>query len=106
MPYPVATDCTSLSSNAVLTISLRTPEQLSDPTEPFELGDASLEQQRAHKRMMKNRASAARSRQRKQAYVDELEDKVRQLEDELDKAKKEIEELKELQGKLKADKTE
>jgi len=73
-----------------------THEQLSEPMGSVEAEDMSLEQQRAHKRMMKNRASAARSRQRKQAYVDELEDKVKALEDELVQARQEIEELKKL----------
>ncbi|PKA54044.1 Protein FD [Apostasia shenzhenica] len=49
---------------------------------------------RRHKRMMKNRESAARSRARKQAYTNELELEVAHLAEENSKLKKQNEELR------------
>ncbi|XP_062231705.1 ABSCISIC ACID-INSENSITIVE 5-like protein 2 isoform X5 [Phragmites australis] len=47
--------------------------------------------ERRQKRMIKNRESAARSRARKQAYTNELENKVSRLEEENDRLKKQKE---------------
>ncbi|KAK9124868.1 hypothetical protein Scep_013714 [Stephania cephalantha] len=47
--------------------------------------------ERRHKRMIKNRESAARSRARKQAYTNELENKVSRLEEENEKLKRQKE---------------
>ncbi|XWS65415.1 hypothetical protein CRYUN_Cryun05aG0110900 [Craigia yunnanensis] len=44
--------------------------------------------ERRHKRMIKNRESAARSRARKQAYTNELENKVSRLEEENERLRK------------------
>lgn len=51
--------------------------------------------ERRHKRMIKNRESAARSRARKQAYTNELENKVSRLEEENERLrrKKELEKM-------------
>ncbi|VAH82206.1 unnamed protein product [Triticum turgidum subsp. durum] len=54
-----------------------------------------------HKRMIKNRESAARSRERKQAYIAELESLVTQLEEENAHLSKEQEEAN--QRRLKED---
>ncbi|KAL6610407.1 hypothetical protein ACP70R_040376 [Stipagrostis hirtigluma subsp. patula] len=66
---------------------------LSDPQTPGrkrgatgEFADKMIE--RRQKRMIKNRESAARSRARKQAYTNELENKVSRLEDENERLKK------------------
>lgn len=48
---------------------------------------------RRHKRMMKNRESAARSRARKQAYTTELEQEVAHLEQENAKLRRQLEQL-------------
>ncbi|KAJ3682989.1 hypothetical protein LUZ60_013216 [Juncus effusus] len=47
--------------------------------------------ERRQKRMIKNRESAARSRARKQAYTNELENKILRLEEEIERLKKEKE---------------
>nr|CAB3459036.1 unnamed protein product [Digitaria exilis] len=44
--------------------------------------------ERRHKRMIKNRESAARSRARKQAYTNELENKIARLEEENERLRK------------------
>ncbi|XWS08212.1 hypothetical protein CRYUN_Cryun41cG0060300 [Craigia yunnanensis] len=44
--------------------------------------------ERRHKRMIKNRESAARSRERKQAYTTELENKISRLEEENERLRK------------------
>ncbi|CAM8878791.1 unnamed protein product [Rhodiola kirilowii] len=59
----------------------------SDSQTPFRKRNSSMEVveksvERRHKRMIKNRESAARSRSRKQAYTNELESKVSRLEEE------------------------
>lgn len=54
-----------------------------------DLGDRSVD--RRQKRMIKNRESAARSRARKQAYTNELENKVSFLEEENARLKKQLE---------------
>ncbi|XP_062231702.1 ABSCISIC ACID-INSENSITIVE 5-like protein 2 isoform X2 [Phragmites australis] len=66
---------------------------LSDPQTPGRKRGASGEVvdkviERRQKRMIKNRESAARSRARKQAYTNELENKVSRLEEENDRLKK------------------
>ncbi|KAG8096171.1 hypothetical protein GUJ93_ZPchr0013g36043 [Zizania palustris] len=55
-----------------------------DPTAPAAVEGAAAEKtvERRKKRMIKNRESAARSRARKQAYTNELENKIAQLEEE------------------------
>ncbi|TVU19936.1 hypothetical protein EJB05_36118 [Eragrostis curvula] len=68
----------------------------SDPQTPGRKRGASGEVvdkvvERRHKRMIKNRESAARSRARKQAYTNELENKVSHLEEENDRLKKQKE---------------
>ncbi|KAK1280076.1 ABSCISIC ACID-INSENSITIVE 5-like protein 2 [Acorus gramineus] len=57
------------------------------------LGDDVAEKtvERRQKRMIKNRESAARSRARKQAYTNELENKVARLEEENERLKKQTE---------------
>uniref|UniRef100_A0A0D9WHZ2 BZIP domain-containing protein n=1 Tax=Leersia perrieri TaxID=77586 RepID=A0A0D9WHZ2_9ORYZ len=69
---------------------------LSDPQTPGrkrgatgEIADKIVE--RRQKRMIKNRESAARSRARKQAYTNELENKVSRLEEENERLKKQKE---------------
>lgn len=69
---------------------------MSDPKTPSrkrgafsDLGDKVVERRR--KRMIKNRESAARSRARKQAYTNELENKVSHLEEENERLKKQSE---------------
>ncbi|KAG6500162.1 bZIP transcription factor 27-like [Zingiber officinale] len=49
--------------------------------------------ERRHKRMLKNRESASRSRARKQAYVNQLELEIEQLLEENSKLKKELKRL-------------
>jgi len=56
---------------------------------PGDVADKLME--RRQKRMIKNRESAARSRARKQAYTNELENKVSRLEEENEKLKKQKE---------------
>ncbi|XP_074582649.1 bZIP transcription factor 27-like [Curcuma longa] len=48
---------------------------------------------RRHKRMMKNRESASRSRARKQVYINELEYEISHLQEENSRLKKELEKL-------------
>ncbi|XP_006654569.1 ABSCISIC ACID-INSENSITIVE 5-like protein 2 [Oryza brachyantha] len=69
---------------------------LSDPQTPGRKRGASGEiadkiVERRQKRMIKNRESAARSRARKQAYTNELENKVLRLEEENERLKKQKE---------------
>ncbi|KAF0923434.1 hypothetical protein E2562_006335 [Oryza meyeriana var. granulata] len=69
---------------------------LSDPQTPGRKRGASGEiadklVERRQKRMIKNRESAARSRARKQAYTNELENKVSRLEEENERLKKQKE---------------
>ncbi|KAJ6842011.1 ABSCISIC ACID-INSENSITIVE 5-like protein 2 [Iris pallida] len=54
-------------------------------------GDTDKMVERRQKRMIKNRESAARSRARKQAYTNELENKVSRLEEENERLKKQKE---------------
>lgn len=56
---------------------------------PEEMVEKTVE--RRHKRMIKNRESAARSRARKQAYTNELENKVSRLEEENERLRKQKE---------------
>jgi hypothetical protein len=53
---------------------------------PGDVADKLME--RRQKRMIKNRESAARSRARKQAYTNELENKVSRLEEENERLKR------------------
>uniref|UniRef100_N1QZD8 Uncharacterized protein n=1 Tax=Aegilops tauschii TaxID=37682 RepID=N1QZD8_AEGTA len=55
--------------------------------------------ERRQKRMIKNRESAARSRARKQAYTNELENKISRLEEEIEHLK-ELKEAGERQQQL------
>ncbi|KAJ4753746.1 ABSCISIC ACID-INSENSITIVE 5-like protein 5 [Rhynchospora pubera] len=53
--------------------------------------------ERRQKRMIKNRESAARSRARKQAYTNELENKITRLEEEIERLKEEKKSMQEAQ---------
>lgn len=78
----------NISSPTVGTLSdSHTPGRKRGAT--FEMMDKMLE--RRHKRMIKNRESAARSRARKQAYTNELENKVSRLEEENGRLRKQKE---------------
>ncbi|CAM8959113.1 unnamed protein product [Rhodiola kirilowii] len=62
---------------------------------PGEVVEKTVE--RRQKRMIKNRESAARSRARKQAYTNELENKIAELEEEIERLKKQQAVEKEMQ---------
>ncbi|XP_072955070.1 ABSCISIC ACID-INSENSITIVE 5-like protein 2 isoform X2 [Typha angustifolia] len=75
-----------------MSMSSPTLGALSDPQTPGRKRAASGDMvERRQKRMIKNRESAARSRARKQAYTNELENKVSRLEEENEKLKKQKE---------------
>ncbi|XP_074558230.1 bZIP transcription factor 27-like [Curcuma longa] len=99
---PIPPDSTSASSSSSISPAFsdanRPPsavglffcsKKLTLPSEPP--SDAGVE--RRHKRIMKNRESAARSRARKQAYVNQLELEIAQLLEENSRLKKEIKKL-------------
>ncbi|CAA6657005.1 unnamed protein product [Spirodela intermedia] len=67
--------------------SCTSPEPLA--MDPGEMVERTVE--RRQKRMMKNRESAARSRARKQAYTNELENKISRLEEENERLRKQKE---------------
>ncbi|CAN6346390.1 unnamed protein product [Urochloa humidicola] len=84
----------SIYSNGQITSP--TLSAFSDPQTPGRKRGASVEVvdkviERRQKRMIKNRESAARSRARKQAYTNELENKVSLLEEENERLKKQKE---------------
>ncbi|WOL03872.1 ABSCISIC ACID-INSENSITIVE 5-like protein 2 [Canna indica] len=79
-----------------INISSPTMGGFSDPQTPGRKRGASEDMvdklaERRQKRMIKNRESAARSRARKQAYTNELENKVSRLEEENERLKKQKE---------------
>ncbi|WVZ98995.1 hypothetical protein U9M48_044360 [Paspalum notatum var. saurae] len=99
-PLSIATGAIMDSIYSDGQITLPTLGALSDPQTPGRKRAASGEVvdkviERRQKRMIKNRESAARSRARKQAYTNELENKVSRLEEdnEMLKKQKELDEI-------------